>query len=184
MTVSAATSAGQILTSAYLNNNINAGLTYVKQQAFTGSGTAKLTSCFSADYDNYRLVYGCTTAPAGGAIIATSMMSGTTPNNTAASYQYYEAGNTWAGAADVGGSAGTTSWFGIRSDSYFFGTMEIQNPFNSVYTTFQSEGIDAAQSWQSRGQQILNNSYDGIQFVHSGGNLNGFTVFVYGYRKA
>ncbi|CAB4134909.1 hypothetical protein UFOVP1226_15 [uncultured Caudovirales phage] len=164
--------------------DVSSGLVYVKQQSFSGSGTAQFTNCFNSSYDNYRIVFGCTTAPAGGAIIYTSMLNGTTPNNTAGSYLYYEAGNTWSGTADVGASAGTTSWFGIRSDTYFFGTMEIQNPYNSIYTTFQSEGIDAAQSWQVRGQQIRNASYDGIQFYHAGGNLNGLTMFCYGYRKS
>ena len=176
---------GEVLTAADTNTYLaNSGLVYVKQQTFNGSSTAQLTSCFNSSYDNYRLIFGCTDTSAGGAIISGALLSGTTPNNTTNSYKYYEAGNTWAGAADVGGSAGATSWFAIRSDSYFFGTMEIQNPFNSIYTTFQSEGIDAAQSWQSRGQQTLNNSYNGIQFSRASGNLNDFTVFVYGYRKS
>jgi hypothetical protein len=162
----------------------NSGLVYVKQTQFSGSGTAQLTNCFSSTYDSYRIVFGCTTAPAGGAIIYGSMLNGTTPNNTAATYKYYEAGNVFSsGAADNTWSGGTTTWFIIRSDSYFFGAIEIQNPYNSVYTTYQSEGVDAAESWESRGQQILNNSYDGIQFYHSGGNLNGLTIACYGYRK-
>jgi hypothetical protein len=156
---------------------------FVKQQTFSGSATAQFTSCFNSTYDNYRLVFGCTAAPAAAAIINTSLLVATTPNNTASSYQYYEAGNTWAGVADVTTGNAASSWFAIRSTQYFFGTMEIQNPNLAIYTTFQSEGIDAVQSWQSRGQQILNNSYDGIQFNHGGGNLNGFTVTCYGYRK-
>ena len=176
---------GEVLTAADTNTYLaNSGLVYVKQQAFSGSATAQVTSCFSSTYDNYRLVFGCTSAPAGGAVVKVNMLSGTTPNATTNSYKYYEAGNSWAGTADVQGSGGNTYWFGIRSDSYFFGTMEIQNPFNSVYTTFQSDGIDSAQSWQARGQQLLNNSYDGIQFVNEAGNMSGLTVFVYGYRKS
>lgn len=158
------------------------GLWLVKSQTFTGSGTAQLTNCFNADFQNYRLVFSCLTAPAAAAIVNASMLVGTTPNNTAGSYQYYEAGNTWAGTADVTTGNSANSWFAIRSAQYFMGTMEIQNPFATVYTTFQSEGVDATQSWQSRGQQILNNSYNGIQFVHGGGNIT-MTISCYGYKR-
>jgi hypothetical protein len=173
-------SPGEVLTAAAMDR---IGLWLVKSQTFTGSGTVQLTNVFSNLYNNYMLTFVCDTAPAGAAIVNASMLVGTTPNNTAASYNYYESGNTWAGTADNTAGASATSWFAIRSAQYFMGTMQIQNPFRSVYTTFQSSGIDATQSWQSRGQQILNNSYDGIQFSHAGGNLNGFTVNCYGYRN-
>ena len=172
-------SPGEVLTAAAMDS---IGLRLVKSQTFTGSGTAQFTNCFNADFQNYRLVFSCLTAPAAAAIVNTSMLVGTTPNNTAASYQYYEAGNTWAGTADVTPGNSASSWFAVRSAQYFMGTMEIQNPFATVYTTFQSEGIDATQSWQSRGQQILNNSYDGIQFVHGGGNIT-MTISCYGYKR-
>jgi len=174
-------SAGAVLTAAQMND---IGLFLVKTETFTGSGTHQLTECFNDDYDNYRLTFVCISAPVGGAIINTSLLDGTTPNNTAGTYQYYEAGNAWAGTADVTAGTSASSWFAIRSAQYFMGTMEIQSPFKTIYTTFQSEGIDATQSWQSRGQQIQNNSYDGIQFNHAGGNMNGLTVNCYGYRKS
>jgi hypothetical protein len=159
------------------------GLVLVKTQVFSGSNTVQLTNCFNSLFSNYRLLFTCTSAPAAAAIINTSLLVGTTPNNTAGSYQYYEAGNTWVGTPDntIGPSA--SSWFAIRSTSYFMGSIEIQNPFNPIYTTFQSSGVDSAQSWQARGQQILNNVYDGIQFNHAGGNLNGLTISCYGYRE-
>ena len=172
-------SVGETLRSADMNA---VGLWLVKTQTFSGSGTAQLTNCFSADFQNYRLVFSCLTAPAAAAIVNANLLVNTTPNNTAGTYQYYEAGNTWAGTADVTTGNSANSWFAIRSAQYFMGTMEIQNPFATVYTTFQSEGVDATQSWQSRGQQIQNNSYNGIQFFHAGGNLT-MTVSCYGYKS-
>ena len=59
MAVSTATTAGQILTSAYVNNNINSGLTYISTVTLSaGAGTAAQWSgtVFSSTYTNYRLV--------------------------------------------------------------------------------------------------------------------------------
>jgi hypothetical protein len=110
------------------------------------------------------------------------MLSGTTPN-VAASYQFYEAGNTWAGVADVTGSAGTTYWFGLRSNAFFMGTMDIQSPNMAQFTTFQSEGVDSTQSWQARGVHQVNTAYDGIQFKHGGAGNISLIATCYGYRK-
>ena len=173
---------GEVLTSADTNTYLaNSGLVFVKQQAFTGSGTAEFTSCFNANYDNYRLVFVCTSSPASGQIINGQMLLGTTPATTAV-YSYYEAGNTWAGAADVGGSGAGGAWFAMRSNAFFMGTFEIQSPFLAQYSTFQSEGVDSTQSWESRGYHAANTSYDGIKFFCTAGNIS-MTVASYGYRK-
>ena len=57
MTISTPTISGQILTSAYVNNNINSGLVYVTSVT-VGSAvlTVNVPNAFSAEYDNYRIV--------------------------------------------------------------------------------------------------------------------------------
>lgn len=176
--------AGDVLTASDTNTYLaNPGLVFVKETTFASSATWDFTSAFSSTYRNYVLVITSASASAGGAIVYTQMLSGTTPN-TAASYASYESGNTWAGVAD-NTSFGTTAtaWFAVRSDSFFFSTMTLYSPNLAIYTSFSSEGVDAAESWQARGYHAVNTSYDGIRFYRSSGSMSG-TVTCYGIRIA
>ena len=174
---------GEVLTAADTNTYLaNSGLVYVASKTFSGSGTVSCTSFFNSTYDNYMLVMSCSSAAAGGQIVETRMMQGSTATSGGTAYKFYEAGNVWSGGADVTAGNGAAYWFGFRSDTFFVGTMQIQNPYTANYTTYQTSQIDAAQSVESRGVHESTTAYDGIQFKVGSGNLGG-TVTCYGYRK-
>ena len=172
---------GEVLTAANTNTYLaNSGLVYIATKTFAATSTLTCSSVFSSTYDNYVAVVALSPTPSG-YIVNAQMLSGATPATT--NYFYYEAGNTWAGVADVTGSSGGSSWFGLRSFNYIFATMSIRQPFTTNYTSFSSEGIDDTQSWQSRGVHKTASSYDGIQFTVGGGTMTG-TITFYGFRKA
>lgn len=175
---------GEVLTAADTNTYLaNSGLVYVASKTFSGSGTVSCTSFFNSTYDHYRLVMNCTSAGAGAQIVETRLMSGASATSGTTSYKYYEAGYVWAGSLDPGAGPGGAYWFGFRSTDFFYGTMDIQNPYTANYTAFQQTSVDSAQSVESRGIHTLTTSYDGIQFLVGSGTLTG-TVTCYGYRKA
>ena len=156
------------------------GLEYITTKTFTTTATLDCTSVFSSTYDDYFAIVTLPSTPVG-SIVQTTMLSSTTPAIT--NYYSYEAGNIWAGTADVTASPSLTYWFGLRSATYIVATMKILQPYSATnYTSFQSEGIDDTQSWQARGVHKTAASYDGIRFYNASGNMSG-TITFYGYRK-
>jgi hypothetical protein len=155
------------------------GLELIATKTFSAVDTLDCTSVFSSTYDDYFAIVSLTPTPAG-SIVRTTMLSGSTP--AATNYYSYEAGNIWAGTADVTASPSTAYWFGLRSASYIFATMKILQPSTTNYTSFSSEGVDGSQSWQARGVHETATAYDGIRFYNASGNMSG-TIRFYGYRK-
>ena len=158
------------------------GLELITTKTFSGSATINCTSFFNSTYDHYRLVMSCTSAAVGGQIVETRLMQGSTATSGGTGYKFYEAGYIWAGSADVTAGTGGAYWFGFRSNTYFFGTMDIQNPYVATTTAFQTNAVDTAQSVETRGILTDTSQYDGIQFLVGSGTLTG-TVSCYGYRK-
>jgi hypothetical protein len=189
MTVSPATTPGQILTSAYLNNNINSGLTYIKTQALTSSAT-NITSCFSATYSAYRIIF-TDLVPSTGLQIQAQMLLASTPltTNTYESQRLAVQGATVTGV----GTNGTPVGFGnvgflttMASRGGQGAVMEIFNPFEStVYTSWSAQSTANNNAYlEINSATVLNTtSYDGIRILTSTGTLTGNAV-VYGYRKA
>jgi hypothetical protein len=177
-------SSGEILTASDTNTYLaNSGLVYVNSKTFSGSGTVSCTDFFNSTYDNYKIVMSCTSASASAQIVETRLMSGATATSGTTNYKFYELGHTFAaGAPDAAAGSGGAYWFAFRSTDFFMGTMEIQNPYATNYTTYQAENMDSVQSVSSGGIHLLNTSYDGIQFLAGTGTLAG-TVTCYGYRK-
>jgi hypothetical protein len=175
---------GEVLTAADTNTYLgNAGLVYVNSKTFSGSGTVNFTSAFNSTYDYYKLIMVVTSADAGAQICESRLLVGSTATSGGTDYKYYESGLTWAGGADNGAGNGTAYWFIFRSTNYFMGTVEIQNPYTTNYTTYQSQSNDSDQRVQSGGVHTAATSYDGIQFKVATGTLTG-TLYSYGYRKA
>ncbi len=176
-------SVGETLTSASMNA---VGLWLVKTQTVgTAVTTQNVTSCFSADYDQYLITMSNITTSVNGGTINFKLMSGTTPTSSG----FY--GNTWyvvtaspgafdnatiTNAAYAEGLSGTTS-------STNYGRIEIQAPFAAQWTRVQSFGADNNYlRWHSSIHQS-STSYDGIQVLPSSGTMTGGTIRVYGYRN-
>ena len=183
---------GQLLTSTDTNTYLaNAGLVYVKTQSLT-SVTNNITSCFSADYDNYLVqISDLNTATTTTRQLTMKMLSGTTPTTD----------STYTSNSILQYGASTLSNSGVLlSNAFDFASISLNsslgavllnfyNPFIAKPTillgqhyTFQSNV--AAFIYRTHGGiHNTSTSYNGFQFNGTVDNLSG-TVTVYGYRKA
>jgi len=180
MTVSTATTSGQILTSAYLNNNINSGLTYITSGTITT--TTNIPSIFSATYDNYRIVFSNISVAAGATATTLQLSVGgvaaTTNYNYGGTYTLFAA----AGTGMLGG-AGSFMYIAQTSTTPVAGcVMEIQRPFIAGVTTFQGQSANYDSGAVCSGNHTTATSYDGIKISSQTSNP-ALSYAVYGYRK-
>lgn len=181
MTVSAATVSGQVLTSAYVNNNINSGLVYVKSQTVGTTVTAVTVSdAFSAEYDNYKIMIN------GGTSTATAPIQvklGSTTTNYYGSLIYATYSSTTVAAATMNNAA---NWLyaGTTPTGLVGAMFELQNPFASGITTITAPYFDATNAGHLSGYLGNNTSYTAFTITPNSGTWTGCTITVYGYRKA
>lgn len=174
---------GSVLTAAQMNQ---VGLWLVKTQSLT-TVTNSITSCFSADFNSYRVVVnnlnnGSTTSR------ALSIRMGTDATAAYAYGQRYIFGNG-SGDADSAGTGQTLGSLGVISSKGGNGfVMDIHNPFLSTPTvwtyqlvTYQAD-VAAFVHRTGFGSLDTTTSYTGFQIIGTTDNLSG-TVQVYGYRS-
>jgi hypothetical protein len=184
MTISTATTAGQILTSAYVNNNINSGLVYITESTFTASSAVNLNSIFSATYQNYKIELFITNSSQ--VVLNYRYRVGGVDNSTA-NYgnQYLVADNTTVVAArTTGQTIGDIGQMTLSNLSYM--DITLFNPFAAANKGMLVTGGSFVGEAYMRNQ--VNNfkastSFDGISFIPASGTMTG-TVRVYGFRQA
>jgi hypothetical protein len=165
-------------------SDLNAiGLWLVKSQA-VGSGVSSVTvtGAFSADYDNYRIIYSGGTSSGSGALLL-SLGASTTTYYNAAVYAAYSAGTV--GSVSNNNALGYWNYVGAM-DSTEGANMDIDllNPFNSAkYTTFGGSLLVSNVAGSTGGVHKTNASYTSFILGVSTGTLTGGTISVYGYRK-
>lgn len=168
------------------------GLELVKAQAFSG-GSVNITSCFSADYLNYKIVIDISSG--GNGYLRLQMCSGTTPNTSGYSgvgaFSYLSAGSQFNDNVGTGNQAVSSAVVGVIGSAGGVGgtSIEMFAPFDSRATTGMFIG----------GGNITNTGmqYATGGFIHyNGGSFNGFTLLspggatmtgtarVYGYRNS
>jgi len=184
MAVSTPTTPGQILTSAYVNNNINSGLTYISTTSLTSSGQ-NIAGAFSSTYTNYRIVLNNIVTSANNTLVAFRLGSSTTRTE----YIYGSAGvviGTGAFNADTA-TAGTFAMLGY-SRNVTGGTQnfsfDLINPQAAARKTWTSSWNNGSYMGTVVGVDTLESAQTDINFVVGTGTLTGGTVTIYGYRKA
>jgi len=179
-------SVGSVLTAAQMNK---VGLWLISSGSLSSTST-DFANCFSADYNNYRIVIGdldlstTTTRP-----IGLRFSNGGTATTTG--YEWWSS-YVYSGGGGNEGSAAADNWqitqySGDTTPSGGF-TVDIFNPYASAYTT----GVHHAFAYQSGAGGYVNRigggtlknstSYTGLTVVTSGDSMSG-TVYIYGYRK-
>jgi hypothetical protein len=180
MTVSTPTTAGQILTSAYLNNNINSGLTYISSTTVgTAVSSVTVSGAFSADYDNYLVKM------TGGALSTTAQLY-IRLGATASGYKWQLLFGSWNNTPGAEGASAATEirYAGNGDASGYDGHIDIMSPFlakNTRTLSFQASNSDGGPA-----VGLLQNttSYTAFTILPSAGTMTGGTITVYGYRKA
>jgi hypothetical protein len=184
MAVSTPTTPGQILTSAYVNNNINSGLTYISTTSLTSSGQ-NIAGAFSSTYTNYRIVLNEIVTSAQNSILGFRLGASTVRTD----YKYGGQNlNLGSGVLDKDYSAAATFGFlgytkGVDNDevSYIF---DLLGPQTATRKTWSTAWCNGQYSGQNCGVDNNNAVQTDINFVVSSGTLTGGTVTIYGYRKA
>jgi len=172
---------GEVLTASDTNTYLaNAGLVYVTS-ATVGSAVSSVTvsSCFSATYDAYKIVY----------------VNGTGTTGTACQFNLVGATTAWYGNLIYGPATGGVSGAGVNNGGYMNWaggctggswnvSIEVLSPFLAQRTFASAPFSDATNFGTST--HYLNNttSYTGFTLTPGAGTFTGGTVTVYGYRKA
>jgi hypothetical protein len=166
------------------------GLEYITGGTVTAAASASVNNCFSATYNNYRLiVHEVTRSNAGAAMLLRFRAGGA--DNSAANYNYASRGlYSTGGSGDYSGNNQTEFNTGTYSDTantYLEGfTYDIFSPFVSgrTYMLGQSFGYNTASLFRQGGMtQYGTNSFDGFTLYTAVGTQS-FKYQVYGYRIA
>jgi hypothetical protein len=169
---------GQVLTAAQMSA---VGMWLVKTVA-VGSGTAvvPVTSCFSSDYDNYKVLV------SGINVAATAQLKITLGNNTGSNYYgsaYYDAYSGALTGTNRSNNASTLDiGFAETSLREQWSTIEIGAPNLARSTSFSGTYYGATYSGWFGGTRADTTQYTGFNIV-STQNMNGGTIRVYGYRN-
>ena len=187
MTISTPTVSGQILTSAYVNNNINSGLVYINSKTWTSTSSAQqIDNCFTSEYDNYRLQFSAIGSATTSVNVLAQVVNGTSPVTTTSYFRSIMSGGTSAPAASFSGSQ--TAWIaGLIGDTAASFVMDLQNPQAATKTTGTSTFMTSSTNdflAGTCGQMILlTDQYEGISIAPASGTWAG-TLTVFGYRQA
>ena len=177
---------GEVLTAADTNTYLaNSGLVYITSGTVSsGSSYLEILNCFSATYDNYRIVISGWQTSSNQALsyyLGTNASAGVYYGSVY--YDQYTGSSTATSRKDAGNSAYIgLSESAVPNGSY---TFDITNPFLSTYSN--THGTFNARNYSGWHGSLVNNttSYTGIRFINDpSGTLTAGKVRVYGYRQA
>ena len=175
---------GEVLTAADTNTYLaNSGLTYITSGTFS-QADCKVQGCFSATYDNYRLVLSNFTT-SNVRTIAFQLLQGATAlgNN----YNYGGWYVTYAAGTNGAVFAGAQAYWNIMTSSTTGDSAcgyDIQRPFIADQTTFQGTATNFDAILMMAGNNTNASSCDGFRITNLSGDTNTFSYTLYGYRKA
>jgi hypothetical protein len=172
-------SSGAVLTAAQMNS---VGLWLVKSQTVgTGVASVSVTGAFSADYDNYRIIY-----TNGAASVNTSInlsLGATTTNYfNSTTYSLYATG-AFGATANNGVSPAFVYAGSMDATQGVFLTVDLFSPFLSRPTGYGGSFIVTDVAGHTGGIQKSNTSFTGFTVTANAGTITGGTIRVYGYRK-
>ena len=170
-------SAGEVLSATDMNA---VGLWLVKTQTVgTGVSSVAVTGAFSADYDNYKIVY---TGGSGSAVNNLQLLLGSTTTG------YYGFGTYGATTATtvIGINDNNAARFGYIGGGGPYGELadiDVLNPFTTNQTQV-SAFITVATNFGFYGGRLADfTSYSSFTLRPDTGTLTGGTIRVYGYRN-
>jgi hypothetical protein len=181
---------GEVLTSSDTNTYLNnGGLVYINEVTYTGSTSASVTAqilgCFSATYQNYKIVI--THTGSASTTFSFRMISGT--NTVDSGTNYFGYGLSFSGSATDQGAASATSQKcgGHSSDSNIPNEtiIHLSNPNVAKRTQATIHAFDASgPNVLLLGTQVTTTTvYTGIQLIPASGSITG-SMRVYGFRQS
>lgn len=149
---------------------------------FTGVTSVSLNGCFTADYDNYRVLIRTTATSTTNQLGARFRLSGT---DATTAYSYVEI------YADIGGTPAALSGsnVGFFNATYMSNTtdssvkaLDILRPFVAQQTVVTGTGLSTTAASTISARHATATAYDGMTIYTSTGAFSG-TVSVYAYKK-
>ena len=169
---------GDVLTAAQMNA---VGLWLVKSQAVgSGVSTVTVSGAFSADYDNYKIIYS-------GGVGSTTTDIQLRLGASATTYNYQLIYSAFGASAlsTLGTTTGTAFAYGGGTDTNAaWIDVDLLAPYLAKYTYVMGGHIGSGTTpvWH-QGLHKTASSYTDFTIFPSSGTLTGGTISVYGYRK-
>jgi hypothetical protein len=174
-------SPGETLTASAMDS---IGLWLVKSQAVgTGVSSVTVTGAFSADYENYKIIYSGGTQSAN-ASHAIRLGASATGYNTVLAYTDSSASSTFITSA-VQNNANLSAWIGGGSAGQAsHAEFELLGPNLAAYTKIRN-GLyqDGVNYGTTQGEHRVATAYTSFELLVGAGNITGGTIRVYGYRN-
>jgi hypothetical protein len=179
-------SPGEVLTAAAMDS---IGLWKVASGTLSSTAT-NFVGCFTDDYRNYRIVIESLNFNASGDVYI-QLLTGTTPETSAAYFWAYRGINASGTAADNVNTSQTFAYTGCSNTGangveISAASIDVYNPKLAQRTFFTANASGYVTNFYTRnGMMELNSTsaYDGIRFLTIGGvNVTG-QVRIYGYRN-
>jgi hypothetical protein len=168
---------GQVLPASDLNA---IGLWLVKSQTVgAGVTSVNVTSCFTADYDSYKIVYD-------GGVASTFVTCSINLGASATGYYMSLPYVTYGSGVASGTSLSNATAFALcgAGDTNYIGVdLDVLGPNLARYTRVQGAYIANNESGSYTGIHKVATAYTGFTLSIIGGNATGGTISVYGYRK-
>ena len=170
-------SPGEVLTAAAMDS---IGLWLISTTTVgTGVASVPVSNCFSANYNNYRIVIngGVTSTGANMTLQLTSITGSV--YNTAGTFVSF--GSTVV--TGFGPAAATSFIYGPGDTNIHSAVIDVINPFAAVRKTMVSNGISSGAQYSFSNYVNSTTSATGFTIAPSTGTLTGGTIRVYGYRN-
>jgi len=174
---------GEVLTASDTNTYLaNSGLVYIKQQT-VGNAVASVTvsSAFSTDFDNYKIIYSGGTGSTASTI---QLNLGTTTTGYYGTLIY---GTTAGVGPTLVAYNNSSQWTHIAggSSTGIGADFDLIAPFLAVRTRLANATYqDDSAVGTTNGFLANTTSYTSFIFTPTVGTLTGGIIYVYGYRKA
>ena len=172
-------SSGAILTAAQMNS---VGLWLVKSQT-VGSGVSSVTvtGAFSAEWDNYRIIYSGGTASAS-TDVGLNLGASVTGYYSSLQFQLTTSGTVSAAGATNGA---LFPWVGgATAGQNVHASFDLFNPFSASYTKIRNGTYQSGDAFGTvNGEHRVSTSYSDFKLSPASGTLTGGTIRVYGYRN-
>lgn len=177
MTTPPVFSVGQYNTAAYMNS---IGLWLVKTQTVAASpavSSVTVTDAFSADYDNYRIIFtGLNTTAGYSLYMSFNNRTGTT-YATGGRYTNY-------GAASGDGTSATDTgfWLGVMGTNHS-GVIDVYRPATANPCSISMISTSATYGNTGNGYNSVSAASTSFTMFPAYGTISGGTIRVYGYRN-
>lgn len=170
-------------------NVTGAGLDLITTQSFSAVSSVSVNNCFSATYDNYRVVIAASGSVDGSAGTATRIRLRSAGTDYSAS-TYAEFGifvNASSGPSRYFNNSVAQATIGWHFNYSGISTVDFASPATSgayKHYTSTSLGTGTADGYggYASGRVLTTSAYDGFTFFPTSGTLTG-TVSIYGYRR-